>query len=881
MSLLERVRGVCGVWERETAAGSCTGVSCGQCSPWIPLRSDTRQGLLGLGWVVYMSGGAPGAPQTTLFSHLYGLLLGGSEAGSALTVFAATGGHGPDRDEFWEHLFLLRVESATLAKKLRALSAPFSAEHQAVLRLIFARAAGALQDDHSHRVANACLTLELLFDFVLALRKLPYVSAVAVICGADDAERFFLTLFARLHAILSPAEGGGEQAVDATLPSAALQALLAVVTAEANISESIIFARLLQARFDASADTAKKMAEEEAAYAAAATEYGGGASAASLSGTKSQRTTADFFHSALAAIEAGQAVAAKLTAPELMGSRRAHAALSLQSDALMLVALAAHYQRGECDNPFLTGVQNLGPQNVRELQVLSRAVHGGMRRWLASVVVALAEHEEAQAGWGTFLAGAFSRLLGYEDDGAAVVSGQSSIDARATKPAVGRAGGGVGGGTLWHGALASILVLYELLYRNRTFTRATYELDRAQRRERLSADTPAGGVGDSTGDATALATDIGNSAGATYLSADSGLSEGARTTLVRGLLPIFCGVCGAVFVEAGRVGAAGVGLAGGSGGGASVGGAAECCLATLLALVEDEYVCKELLFPTTAVASGDDSDGSSAAAGHGTARYCFFSRLPAPLTGVKLRSAVTTPGCALFTVLVGFLKANLRPTAAATPVALYTKCFNVLHRLFSLAQAAQGGAGAGLGSVEDWGTLWESLTSLLRLFAAEPLEAATQSELTCTKALHVFNYVITYGDVFLPSADLYDKLYYEILRARDVFDKLNVHLKCSGGSRSLERALRNVSSIASQLGKAVSEANAKIAPRTLSATEILSLIARDKSTLQLQLLEELEQRDVYVEALQPSAGLRRLINTLAAERRLSRMSQRGDSSVVN
>ena len=45
------------------------------------------------------------------------------------------------------------------------------------------------------------------------------------------------------------------------------------------------------------------------------------------------------------------------------------------------------------------------------------------------------------------------------------------------------------------------------------------------------------------------------------------------------------------------------------------------------------------------------------------------------------------------------------------------------------------------------------------------------------------------------------------------------------------------------------------------------------------MLEELEQRDVYVEALQPSAGLRRLINTLAAERRLSRMSQRGDSSV--
>eukprot|EP01046_Picozoa_sp_COSAG06_P034315 COSAG06_NODE_3586_length_5147_cov_6.618661_1_plen_837_part_00 len=823
--------------------------------------------------------------QTTLFSHLYGLLLGGSEAGSALTAFAATGGHGPDRAEFWEHLFLLRVESATLSQKLTALSTPLTAEHQAVLRLIFSRAAEALQDGHAHRMANACLTLEIMFDHVLAVRKLQYVSAVAVICGADEADQFFSALFSRLHTILTAPAGGG--AAEVALPSAALQALLAVVTAEANISESIIFARLLQARFDGGASTAKKLAEEEAAYAAAAAEYGGTTAAtAASSDTVAQRTTTDFFHAALAAIQTGQAAAAELTPSELAGSRRGYTTLSLQSDALMLVALAAHYQRGECDNPFLSGVEKLGPRNARELQVLARAVHGGMRRWLASTVCALAEHEEAQAGWGTFLAGAVSRMLGYEDDGADVVSRKTTGTAGVSEPAAehdGGGGGGGGGGTLWHGALASILLLYELLYRNRTFTRATYELDRAQRRARVAekstGDGDSGGGSDdgSTADAAAAAGDIGSSAAATYMSADSGLGPGARTTLVGGLLPIFCGVCGAVFVEAGRVGAAGVGLAGGSGGGASVGGAAECCLATLLAMLEDEYICEELLLPAAPAAAGgaaaDDGEGSGvAAAGHGTARYCFFSRLPAPLMGVKLRSEVTTPGCALFTVLVGFMKANLRPTAAATPVALYAKCFNVLHRLFSLAQAAQGGAGTGLGSVESWGTLWESLTSLLRLFAVEPLEGASQSEQVCTKALHVFNYVITYGDVFLPSAELYDKLYYEILRARDVFDKLHQHLAWSGGSRSLERALRNVRSIATQLGEAVSLENAKIAPETLGTDAIMSLIAGGKSTLQLQLLEELEQRDVYVEALQPSAGLRRLINTLAAERRAARMA---------
>ena len=138
------------------------------------------------------------------------------------------------------------------------------------------------------------------------------------------------------------------------------------------------------------------------------------------------------------------------------------------------------------------------------------------------------------------------------------------------------------------------------------------------------------------------------------------------------------------------------------------------------------------------------------------------------------------------------------------------------------------------------------------------------------------------------SIELYDKLYYEILRARDVFDKLHQHLAWSGGSRSLERALRNgpsttnhlhktdsfaparqakrrgdassidntclllpahctVRSIATQLGDAVSLENVKIAPATLGTEEIMVVIAKGKSTLQLQLLDELEQRDVYVE----------------------------------
>ena len=36
-------------------------------------------------------------------------------------------------------------------------------------------------------------------------------------------------------------------------------------------------------------------------------------------------------------------------------------------DAVLLVALAAHYQRGECENPFLVGVERLGPTDASQV----------------------------------------------------------------------------------------------------------------------------------------------------------------------------------------------------------------------------------------------------------------------------------------------------------------------------------------------------------------------------------------------------------------------------------------------------------------------------------------------------------------------------------
>ena len=38
--------------------------------------------------------------------------------------------------------------------------------------------------------------------------------------------------------------------------------------------------------------------------------------------------------------------------------------------------------------------------------------------------------------------------------------------------------------------------------------------------------------------------------------------------------------------------------------------------------------------------------------------------------------------------------------------------------------------------------------------------------------VNIFNLFITYGDTFLPNANSYDELYYEIIRVHQVFDNL-------------------------------------------------------------------------------------------------------------
>ena len=148
-----------------------------------------------------------------------------------------------------------------------------------------------------------------------------------------------------------------------------------------------------------------------------------------------------------------------------------------------------------------------------------------MRRWLAETVYAIMARQEE--GWVPYLTKAGWRMLGYD------AAGSESPEESAADMATLNGGGGRAG-ALWHGALASILVLYELLYRNRTFTRAAFELDRAERRQRVGAQTDTEHGDDQAADHGAAEAD--DAEAATQRCALQMLSPSARTTLVSGLL---------------------------------------------------------------------------------------------------------------------------------------------------------------------------------------------------------------------------------------------------------------------------------------------------------------------------------------------------------
>eukprot|EP01052_Picozoa_sp_SAG31_P005310 SAG31_NODE_231_length_19768_cov_9.498170_8_plen_448_part_00 len=276
----------------------------------------------------------------------------------------------------------------------------------------------------------------------------------------------------------------------------------------------------------------------------------------------------------------GASIAGKRTT----GSSSSYCSMELQSlcsEVTMLVAVAAHYQRGETQNSFVRVLQQLGPQDAVVLRGAASMIATGLSGWLASVravaMSAKASELDALGGAWEYLSQTMAGLFW------TVPSDLSNASASSTLlqlPAVKSAGGGDGKGVDLCMLPPILFMLYELLYRNsEPFCRISFEVDKEKLREQRqtkrdhapkeskSEYPPESGERDS--------------APRSLQSADGGL--------LGELLPALLGVCSALFVENGR--RADDGLSQPAAGtvlhfAGAMDGAVELCLNTCLCLVD-------------------------------------------------------------------------------------------------------------------------------------------------------------------------------------------------------------------------------------------------------------------------------------------------------
>eukprot|EP01051_Picozoa_sp_SAG22_P001390 SAG22_NODE_54_length_23787_cov_12.917511_3_plen_262_part_00 len=183
------------------------------------------------------------AAKVTLFRHMWGLLLGSASELAALTSMDATGGHGPDSDVWWEHIFLLRVERAPLLAMLASAGETQGQKRrQNVIKMClgrclaqFDRAAAAGADCgelDAVRGGHCGEILAVLFYHVLHVQRMTYVQTMQLWDGA-----FFNSLLTTLLRALR----SGQQ----LLQGGAVELLLTIATAEPSLSRNTTFGQVL------------------------------------------------------------------------------------------------------------------------------------------------------------------------------------------------------------------------------------------------------------------------------------------------------------------------------------------------------------------------------------------------------------------------------------------------------------------------------------------------------------------------------------------------------------------------------------------------------------------------------------------------------------